>query len=261
MSFTVREAMPGVRHIQDAMGVCMTLLEGADRALLIDTGYGTEDVAAYARSLMDRPLTVLLTHHHHDHALGARWFPEALMFPEDLPDWPVYTGEEQRTRVLEQAQGRGLTIEGDFLSAIPVPRALTVGPIDLGGLTADVIRCPGHTPGSAVVWVPERKLLLTGDDWNPCTWLFFPAALPAHDYLRNMRGLLRLPFEQLLCSHQPGPYPRGMLEAFLSSLTDDALRAAQPVTIAPYDSIDTRQALLPEGQLLVFDWAKAHLDS
>ena len=38
------------------------------------------------------------------------------------------------------------------------------GVIDLGGLTAQIIEAPGHTPGSAVVYVPERKLLLSGDD-------------------------------------------------------------------------------------------------
>ena len=260
MSFTVREVLPGVRHIGDNMGVCMTLLTGDERALLVDTGYGLEDVEAMARSLTDLPLTVLLTHHHHDHALGARWFPETWMFPEDQLDFPLYTGAAQRGRVLEQAMSRGLTVEGDFLGAdIPTPRAMTEGPIDLGGMTARVIRCPGHTPGSAVVWVPERKLLLTADDWNPCTWLFFPAALPVHDYLRNMRGLLALPFEQVLCSHQAALYPRSMLETFLSALTDEALRQAAPVRIEPYGDIDTRQALLPEGQQLVFDWAKAEL--
>ena len=260
MGFTVHEALPGVRHITDGMGVCMTLLTGEKRALLVDTGYGLEDVAAFIGTLTDLPVTVVLTHHHHDHALGARWFPETRMFPEDQADWPVYTGRAQREAVLTQARARGLTPEGDLLAAeMPLPEALTEGDIDLGGLTARVIRCPGHTPGSAVVWVPERKLLLTGDDWNPCTWLFFPAALPVHDYLRNARGLLALPFEQALCSHREGLYPRAAVEGFLAGLTDGALRAAEPVTIAPYEHIDTRQALLPDGQMLVFDWRKAGL--
>ena len=260
MSFIAHQVLPGVRHIQDGMGVCMTLLEGDDRALLVDTGYGLEDVSAFVGTLTDKPLTVLLTHHHHDHALGARWFPETWMFPEDRADFPLYTGEEQRRRVLAQAAAKGITPAGDLMAAdIPLPEALAEGPIDLGGLTAEVIRCPGHTPGSAVIRVPERELLLTGDDWNPCTWLFFPAALPVHDYLGNMRALLKLPFEQVLCSHQPGLYPRAALESFLDSLTDDALRAAQPVDIPPSGTVDTRQATLPDGQMLVFDWAKADL--
>ena len=72
MSFEFIRICKGVTHIRDAMGVCMTLIEGETDAMLVDTGYGTEDVAAFVRTLTDKPLTVLLTHHHHDHALGAR---------------------------------------------------------------------------------------------------------------------------------------------------------------------------------------------
>ena len=260
MGFKANEALPGVWHIQDCMGVCMTLLVGSECALLVDTGYGLEDVGAFVRTLTDLPFHTLLTHHHHDHALGARWLQDTFMFEEDGEDWPTYTGPEQRARVLEQAKAKGLSAEGDFLGdACPRPLSVREGRMDLGGLTAEVICCPGHTPGSAVVWVPERRALLTGDDWNPCTWLFFPAALPVHDYLRNARKLLELPFEHVLCSHQPMLFPRAKLESFLNGMTDDALRAAKPVKPGPYPEIDTRQAELPDGQMLVFDWAKANL--
>ena len=84
MSFEVNQICPGIVHIRDAMGVCMTLIEGENAALLVDTGYGTEDVATFFRTLTDKPLTVLLTHNHHDHSLGARWFAQTLMFPEDI---------------------------------------------------------------------------------------------------------------------------------------------------------------------------------
>ena len=47
--FTTRPVFQGVTHIQDAMGVCFTLIEGKERALLFDTGYGTEDVQANIR--------------------------------------------------------------------------------------------------------------------------------------------------------------------------------------------------------------------
>ena len=43
MAFTVHAVMPGVWHIVDCMGVCMTLLEGENAAMLVDTGYGIED--------------------------------------------------------------------------------------------------------------------------------------------------------------------------------------------------------------------------
>ncbi len=258
MSFEVNPVCPGVTHIRDAMGVCMTLLEGAQSALLVDTGYGTEDVAAFIRTLTDKPLSVLLTHNHHDHALGSRWFDRTLMFPEDMAEWAVFTGESKRRVVLGQAVAKGLPVtEAAFLAGeCRMPLPVSMGAYDLGGLTVEVLPCPGHTPGSCVVYVPERKLLLTGDDWNPCTWLFFEAALPVRRYRDNVRALQGMDFAHVLCSHQLECFPRAKFDAFVDSLTDEVLDLAKPVTIGGYEHIDTRQADVTDGQILVFDWNK-----
>jgi len=257
MAFRSFQPFPGVWHIQDAMGVCMTLLAGRRRALLVDTGYGVEDVGAYVRSLTDRPLTVMLTHGHHDHALGARWFEAVRLLPEDFPVYETYTGGFWRRDVWAGAQSRGFTEEEAFLSAaMPPALPLLAGEEDLGGLTARIIPCPGHTPGSAVVYVPERKLLLTGDNWNPCTWLFFKEALPARAYRENVAGLLTLPFEKALCAHQFQLFDRSVPECFIRGLTDAALDAAVPSEAGGRVGTEARQAALPMEQVFVFDWQK-----
>ena len=258
MPFESREVLPGVHHIKDAMGVCMTLIEGDKAALLVDTGYGTEDVSAFIRSLTDKPLTVLLTHHHHDHTLGSRWFDKTVMFPEDMVQWSVFNGEAKRRVVLGQAVSKGLDVtEEDFLAGeCKLPYAVHEGTLDLGDLAVEIIHCPGHTPGSCVVYVPKHKLLLTGDDWNPCTWLFFEAALPVLKYRENVRRLQQLDFTHVLCSHQLDCFPREKFDAFVNNLTDAVLEAAKPVTIGSYEHINTHQADVTQGQILVFDWNK-----
>ncbi len=255
MSFELNRVCPGVTHIRDAMGVCMTLIEGEKAALLVDTGYGTEDVSAFVSSLTDKPVTVLLTHNHHDHALGARWFDKTVMFPEDLTEWPVFTGEEKRRAVLGQALNKGLPVkEAEFLAGeYRLPYAIHEGALELGGLTAQIIHCPSHTPGSCAVYLPQRRLLLTGDAWNPCTWLFFEAALPIRLHRENVRRLLELDFDRVLCSHQLDVQPRAKFEAFINILTDETLCGARPVKIGGYEHINTYQADVAEGQILVFD--------
>ena len=111
MAFTVHAVMPGVWHIVDCMGVCMTLLEGENAAMLVDTGYGIEDVADFMRHMTDLPLTVFLTHNHHDHAMGARCFPETYMLEADIADWRMFTNDEMRRRVLTQAIGKNLPVD------------------------------------------------------------------------------------------------------------------------------------------------------
>lgn len=260
MAFSCNMPLPGVFHIGDAMGVCMTLLCGRERALLFDTGYGLENIAAFVRTLTDKPLTVLVSHAHHDHALGARWFEQVHLFVQDLPFLAHYTGEAMRRRILSSAQAAGVCVEGDFLTDIlPSPTPLAQREIDLGGMTARVLLCPGHTPGSAVIHVPERQLLLTADTWNPCTWVFFPEALGVRAHLEHARALLSLPFEHVLCAHREALYHRTDLSSFLAAATDDALRAAERVVIPPYEHINTHCAHLPGDQQLVFDLAKANL--
>lgn len=268
MSFEVNQVCPGIVHIRDAMGVCMTLIEGEKAALLVDTGYGVESVGRFIAELIgNKPASVLLTHHHHDHTLGVYTMGylsdcEYMMLPQDAPAFHVYNGQKKRRQVLRQAQSKGL-IGTDSLSEelflageCELPCTAVPGDIDLGGLTARIIECPGHTPGSACVLIVERKLLLTGDDWNPCTWLFFPEALGVEEYRRNVQNLQAYDFTHVLCSHQLDLFPRAKFDAFVDNLTDEVLCAAKPVTIGNYEHIDTRQADVAEGQILVFDWNK-----
>lgn len=258
MAFQHHEFFPGVFHIQDGMGVCMTLLAGTDEALLVDTGYGLEDVAAYVRTLTDKPLSVMLTHGHHDHALGAQWFDRVFLMKPDFPVYDTYTGEFWRRRVMGQARDKGLTVnEAEYLAAkMPTPEVLDEIEADLGGLTARIISCPGHTPGSAVVYVPQYELLLTGDNWNPCTWVFFPEALSAQDYRRNMRQLLKLPFGHVLCSHQFIHFSRMDLDWFIGYLSDECLKSARPIPEGERVGVRTAEAQLPQNQVFVFDWDK-----
>ena len=258
MSFLCREVLPDVFHIEDALGVCMTLLCESREALLVDAGFGLEDAPAFAASLTEKPIRLLLTHGHYDHALGACWFAEAEIFGEDMALAREHGQAFWRRRALDEAGRRSLHVEENAYLTRPLPplKGLREGTIELGGLSARVLRCPGHTPGSAVVYVPERELLLTGDDWNPCTWLFFPEALPVREYRRNMRALLALPFRHVLCPHRTELYGRSMLEGFLAGLTDAALLSAKPVDTGAWLGIRTLEAEAAPGQCLVFDAAK-----
>lgn len=257
MAFTIHQIMTGVWHIKDAMGVSFTVLEGSDAALVVDTGYGTEDVLGCVRSLTDKPLTVVLTHGHHDHIMGACWFDRTLLFPQDAAEFSLRTDAAHRQRIRSGAEAKGLPVSERLMTAeFAAPEALEEGVIDLGGVTAQIIHCPGHTPGSAVVYVPEKQLLLSGDDWNPCTWLFFPSSLPVHEYLANVREVQKLPYTHVLCSHQPMLFERSVMDDFIAGLTDDALRASPAVKMDGWD-INTHQLDLPHGQWLVFDYDKA----
>lgn len=51
------------------------LIEGEEKAALVDTGCGIGDLAGEVRALTDKPLIILLTHTHFDHDGGVFEFP------------------------------------------------------------------------------------------------------------------------------------------------------------------------------------------
>ena len=267
--FTSIQVFPGIHHITDAMGVSFSLIEGSERCLLVDTGYGTEDCAPFVQTLTGKPVDVLLTHGHHDHVLGARWFPPAMMCTDDMPVFRLRTGRAQREAVAAQAASMNVPVPADFLSApIPDPEPVVftetldgfpLRRFSLGDTEAWFIHVPLHTPGSCIVAVPDRRLLLTGDDWNPCTWMWFAESTGARNWRNSMARVIPAleretgsNIDTVLCSHQAAPRKGSELKEYIAFMNDERLLAAPPVNMN--SPIHTREVSCPErGWTLIFD--------
>lgn len=254
--FTVQESMPGVFHIKDPLDVCVTLLVGRDAALLFDTGYGLFPLPGLVRSLTDKPLSVLLSHGHHDHAGGACQFPQVWIGAADMPVCGKYTAADMRRKVWQRAEKQGCLPQGFDAEAYENAGTGPVFALDrevfpLGGLTAQVVPMPGHTPGAVGLLVPEHDLLLVGDSWNPVTWLFFPESGPARDYARMLRGIRGLPFRQVLASHYHPLVPGERLAGYIDGLTSECLHAARPVVMPGYEDIHVRSCR-PGGDTILY---------
>lgn len=65
---------PGLTRIWDVARTAMYLVEGTEKAVLLDTGVGVGDLKELVGELTDKPVTVLVTHGHVDHAMGAAGF-------------------------------------------------------------------------------------------------------------------------------------------------------------------------------------------
>ena len=70
--------------IRSMTGELLYLIEGTKKAVLIDTCAGVGHLRDVVEGLTDKPLAVLLTHGHVDHAPGAAEFDEVYMNRKDL---------------------------------------------------------------------------------------------------------------------------------------------------------------------------------
>lgn len=214
--YTVRELEPGIFRIGNSM-VFMDLIVGAHHALLFDTGYGFGDLKALVRSITDKPLYVVNSHGHVDHACGNEQFGGAFIHELDLQLAAEHNGQQMRMAELETAQVP-LDFDLKVYLQLGTGELTSVGEghrFDLGGLTLEVVHLPGHTAGSIGLWCPEKKLFWVGDAINCFVWLFLPEAQPLDVYIATLHKAAKLPFTHMLQSHEPDPVPKRRLWDYL----------------------------------------------
>lgn len=205
------------------------LVEGDERAALIDTGCGIGDLKSFVDQLTDKPCIVLLTHGHLDHAPGAVQFEKVYLSVLDHDMLSVHSDPARRysfAKNTDKAENVHYTME-DVLPSEDASRYHDICDGDvffLGNYTIEAFSCPGHTAGSKCFLLCEDRILLTGDACNPFTFLFGPAAKGLKSYEESLEHLLQYAsgrYDRILVSHGIGEVAsRNMIEENLQVIRD-----------------------------------------
>jgi len=259
--FSISNPLPDIYHIEDISKVCFTLVVGERDTLLWDTGLGLYDVAYCIAPYIRGKLHVVLSHGHYDHACGAHYFESVLVHPDDMDLCRHSISVSNRKTIIQNAQKRGYLDESfstdRYLDAVHSHlQPINNDSIDLGGLDVQFTQTVGHTIGSMVAYIPQRQLLLTGDMWNPYTWLFFPESQPLCVYVQSMRGLRDSQAEHVLCSHDQTLRTMKRLRAYIDGLNEQTFSGAVPCPTPPYTQINTYCCHPEPDSVLVFNGDK-----
>ncbi|MFJ6887981.1 MBL fold metallo-hydrolase [Streptomyces californicus] len=139
-------------------------LVGTDGVVSIDSCSTTDRTSAYLGAIAretDRPVRTLVnTHHHGDHTFGNYLFPGATIVGHDriraaVREW----GEPHSAPLFTDVDWGPVELAPPFLTFEDRVK------VYVDDLVCDVqyIGTPAHTDNDSVVWIPERRVLFSGD--------------------------------------------------------------------------------------------------
>lgn len=213
----------------------MYLVEGTEKAALIDTGSGIGSLKACVEQLTDKPVIVLVTHGHVDHAMGAAEFENVYMSHEDDYIYEKHGTDAFRRSCFSTVTPPFEAGEEDLIPTMKLSeiKNLTEGDrFDLGGISVEIYACPGHTRGSVVMLIPEERLLITGDACNLFTFVYDDYSTTITEYEESLKALLEKvsgKYDNVLLSHGDGNgYPE---------LIADVIRVCEDIKAGRTDDI------------------------
>lgn len=206
-TFSSRLLCPNTWLIQGE-GCTSYLVVGDKEGVLIDTGFSTENIQAYAQKLTDKPVRAAAnTHGHFDHTSGNGWFERTYMSAKALEiaktPYPSKANLNYPLQYMVTIVG-----EGDR--------------IDLGGRTLEVFEIPAHAPSSIAFLDGKEKILFAGDEVAPHVMLVWMQDEPQptiEQHARNMKKLLehRASFDHICWGHGDGFISADLVEILLEN--------------------------------------------
>ena len=168
--------------IETADNTTMYLLEGDAKALLIDTGTKCENLDEVIKRVTSKPLSVVITHAHGDHAGNIRYFKEIYLHPAD-------------TVLLDKLyKGKVNFVNDGYV-------------FELGNRPILVSHMPAHTPGSIVLLDKKTSSCFSGDAFGSgLVWLQLKPYAPILTYVNSLKKMERIMdhgITKIYCGHYP----------------------------------------------------------
>ena len=240
--FSTDKLSDSVTRIHGMGGELCYLIEGNERALLIDGLTGVGSLKAFVRELTELPVMMAATHGHIDH-VGAAWeYGEVFINPDDIAlmytphhsepagrlgfaSAPSFTGEPKRTV--------------PTLADVPAPRPVKTYPIyegdifDLGGIQIEVIQVPGHTQGTVVFLDRAARVVYSGDACNANTLLCLPGSTTIEEYKESLHHFktFQKDFDVMYGGHGAVAVP--------NTIIDDGIAMCERILSGTDESVET----------------------
>lgn len=193
----------------------MYLLEGSEKALLIDTGWGAGNLRAFVEKLTRKPVLALNTHGHLDHSGGNGEWPSVMMHPGAEGDlFTCHRLPFDISKLPYPNYEHKLMKDGDV--------------IDLGGRTIELLDISSHSNGSLACLDRKNGYLFVGDELESAQVLMYETeAIPGYSFeldqhlrahhanMLRLRGLKGV-WHTLFPAHNGTPIAHSYLDDYIA---------------------------------------------
>ena len=192
----------------------MYLLEGDDKALLIDTGWGAGNLRTHVEKLTQKPVVVFNTHGHLDHSGGNGEWERVYMLPGGQADiYTCYRLPFDASKLPYPNYECCLVKDGDT--------------VDLGGRVIELIDISSHSNGSLAFLDRKNGYLFVGDELESMQVLMYETeAIPGYDFILDQKlrahhaNMLRLRglkgvWNTILPAHNGAPIAHSYLDDYI----------------------------------------------
>ncbi|MBR4724571.1 MAG: MBL fold metallo-hydrolase [Lachnospiraceae bacterium] len=187
----IKQLRPYLYLMDEAHEATGYLLIGEEKACVIDTMNGYNNLYKAVREITDKPVFVINTHGHGDHIFGNVYFDEAYINPNDIPMTEMFVKHPDFIKFCEE---NGVSM--------PSFKPIKGGDIiDLGGKTLEIYDIPGHSPGGILLLLKEDRILFTGDSINHHLWMMLDDCSNMDEYVRTLDKVMFLENEANLILH------------------------------------------------------------
>lgn len=216
--FTANKIFENVTQIGGLGGELCYLIEGSEKALLIDGLAGVGSLKAFVRELTDLPVELVLTHGHVDHAGAAFEYGVCRVHPADVEMLYAHGDPARRYDFVTRGKPEG-AFKPKMEDVVP-PCAVRTLPVydgdvfDLGGVRIEAIGVPGHSHGTLVFLDRARRVVYSGDACNPNTLLALPGSTTIETYKQSLLHFMDFigEFDVLYGGHGTGAVPKCIIE-------------------------------------------------